>query len=202
MNQKIKISLKQKQILMGKLLGDGHLETQTKGKTYRFKFEHSLKQKEYVDWLYNELKNLAVNQPKIKTISYKNKIYKKYWFNTISSPSFKFYANQFYQNKKKVVPKLIHRWLTPLSLAIWFMDDGSIKSKYHKARILNTQGFEEKEISRLINALKNKFGIQCKLRKQKEGYQIMILAESAVDFAKLIKKYLIPSMEYKIKELD
>ena len=51
---------------MGKLLGDGHAETQTDGRTYRLKFEHSYKQKEYVDWLYQELKSIASGNPSIK----------------------------------------------------------------------------------------------------------------------------------------
>jgi hypothetical protein len=34
---------------------------------------------------------------------------------------------------------LIRRWLTPKSLAYWYMDDGSFKSKSSKGTILNTQ---------------------------------------------------------------
>ena len=129
-------------------------------------------------------------------------MHQKYWFNTLSHGSFRFYAQQFYQNKKKIVPKLIQRWLTPLTLSVWFMDDGSIKSKFHKARIINTQGFSKRDIERLIGALKNKFDIQSQLRKQKEGYQIMILAESANRFAKIVKPFICLSMSYKLKGLD
>jgi len=49
MNQKnLKLTSELREILVGKLLGDGHLETQNKGKTWRLKIEHSIKQKEYV----------------------------------------------------------------------------------------------------------------------------------------------------------
>ena len=58
-----------------------------------------------------------------------------------------------------MVPKLIHRWLTPLSIAVWFMDDGSIKSKNHQARIINTQGFTNKEVLGLIQILEDKFDV-------------------------------------------
>jgi len=51
MNKKIKITPKQKQIIIGKILGDGHLETVNE-KTCRLKIEHSYKQRAYVDWLY------------------------------------------------------------------------------------------------------------------------------------------------------
>ena len=54
---KLKLTDRQREIIIGKLLGDGHLETQNKGKTYRLKIEHSIKQREHVDWLYSNLKN-------------------------------------------------------------------------------------------------------------------------------------------------
>lgn len=197
----LKLSKRQREIIIGKLLGGGHLETANNGRTYRLKIEHSLKQKDYVDWCYQELKNWVLTKPKIKKQMVNKKVYQKYWFNTLSHGSFRFYAHQFYLQGRKVVPKLIHRWLTPLSLAVWFMDDGSIKSKFHRARIINTQGFTKPEIKRLIKVLRDKFDIQCKIRKQKEGYQIMILAESADKFAQIIKPHLCSSMHYKIKGL-
>lgn len=200
--KKLKLTKRQREIIVGKLLGDGHLETSNNGRTYRLKIEHSIKQKEYVDWFYNEFKNWILTKPKKKEQIVNGKLYLKYWVNTLASGSLRFYGQQFYRDKKKVVPKLIHRWLTPLCIAVWFMDDGSIKSKNHKARIINTQGFEKKEVLRLINTLSDKFNIQCKLRKQKEGYQIMILAESADEFARIIKNHLCPSMKYKIRGLD
>lgn len=199
--KQLKLTKRQRQIIIGKLLGDGHIETQNKGRTYRLKIEHSVIQKEYVDWLFNEFKDWVRTKPQIKEQKIKDRTYQKYWFNTLSHGAFRFYAHQFYQRNKKVVPKLIHRWLTPLSLAVWFMDDGSIKSKYHKARIINTQGFNKREVQALIKTLKESFGLECKLRKQKEGYQIMILSESADKFARLIRNFIHPSMNYKIKGL-
>ena len=180
------------------MLGDGHAETSTQGRTYRLKIEHSCSQKQYVDWLYEELQSLTSSPPKIKLQIVKGKQYQKYWFNTKYSGSLRFYAQQFYQGKKKQIPKLIHRWLTPLTLAIWFMDDGSIKSRTHKAKILNIQGFTKPEVERLIAALDNKYGIKAKLRKQKEGYQIYLLSETIKEFERLLKPYIIPTMRYKL----
>lgn len=120
---RFKLTLRQKQIIIGKLLGDGCLET-TNGQTCRLKIEHSYNQKEYVDWQYQELESIASSMPKIKHQTVKGKVYDKYWFNTGYSSSLRFYWQQFYQKGRKVVPKLIERWLTPLALAVWFMDDG------------------------------------------------------------------------------
>ncbi len=197
MNKRIKISLRQKKIIMGKLLGDGHLET-VNGRTIRLKIEHSLKQRDYVDWLYNELENLASSKPKIKQQKVNGKIYNKYWFNSCYNVSLRFYYHQFYKDKKKVVPKLIHRWLTPLTLAIWYMDDGSVKSKYHRAKIINTQSFDQDDLKRLQLALLRNFNIKTKLRKQREGWQIYILATEINTFNKVVRKYILPCFEYKL----
>ena len=194
---KLKISSHQKQLIYGKLLGDGHLET-TNNITYRLKIEHSYVQKEYVDWLYKGIENLASNEPQEKTHLVKGKSYKKYWFNSHYSPSLRFYAQQFYQGKKKVVPKLVDRWLTPLVLAVWYMDDGSIKSKECRGRIINTQSFGDEDISRLRNSIQSKFGIDTIIRRQKEGKQIYIPAGEVEKFYQLIEKYVLPSMKYKL----
>lgn len=200
MNGKIRITSRQKQIIMGKILGDGHLET-TNDKTYRLKIEHSYKQKAYVDWLYQELKPLATGEPKIKEQSVKGVVYRKYWFNTRYTGSLRFYAQQFYENKRKIVPRSIGRWLTPLTMAVWFMDDGSIKSKAHRARLINTQGFSKSEVVNLMTAMLTKHNLHCKLRKQKEGWQIMIMATDAKSFTTLIKPHIHPSMDYKLEGL-
>src|SRR3989344_5057867 len=124
----LKLSDHQKEILVGLLLGDGHLETQNDGRTYRLKIEHSYLQKEYVDWLYDIFKEWVLTPPQEKIQSFGGVQYRKFWFSTVSHGAFRFYGQQFYREKKKVLPRLIHKWLSPLAMAIWFMDDGSIKS--------------------------------------------------------------------------
>ena len=195
--KQFKIPPYQEQIIMGKILGDGHLET-ANHRTYRLKIEHSIKQKFYVDWLYEQLMNLASNSPKVKLQKVKDKIYKKYWFNTSYSGSFRFYYQQFYLNGKKIAPKLIGRWLTPLTLAVWYMDDGSVKSKCHQAKIINTQAFDLASLRRLQQALESNFEIKTKLRKQKEGYQIYILANSTPRLKEVIGKYILEGFKYKL----
>jgi len=200
--KKLRLTKRQREVIVGTLLGDGHLEWQQKGKVPRLLIEHSIKQKDFVDWKYKELKSLVRTPPKIKERAVNSKVYQKYWFRTLSLSSFRFYHHQFYQENKKVVPKLVHKWLTPLALAIWFMDDGSIKSKYHKARIINTQRFKKSDVERLISVLSEKYGVSAKLRKQKEGYQIYLLSETINRFVEIVKPYIIPSMMYKLRGLS
>jgi len=183
-------------ILIGTLLGDGCLETQNRGRTYRLKIEHSIKQKDYTDWLYQHFKSWVNGIPQKKTKVVKGKTYTNYWFQTRSTGDFRFFGQIFYLENRKIVPKIIHKLLTPLALAVWFMDDGSMKSKQHKALILNTQCFSNKDLKLLIAALDKKFGVEAKIRPQKSGNQLII--PQPEQFIQLIKPYLRPEFYYKL----
>ena len=88
--------------------------------------------------------------------------------------------------------------LSPLSLAIWFMDDGSLKSIKHRAYIIHTLGYDLSELQIMEKALMEKFGIKIKIHKQYNKWRIYIPAESYEKFRKLIKSHIIESMKYKL----
>ena len=196
------LTQQQREIIIGTLLGDAHLESRYKGNTFSLMIEHSIKQKEYAEWKYKSLHNWVRTPPRIKKQMVNEVVYYKCCFRTLASGSLRFYHQQFYRGKKKIVPQLIGRLLTPRALAVWFMDDGSIKSKHHRARIINTQGFDKKDVERLIGVLQSKFQIMAKLRRQKEGYQIYLLSETIDQFVDTVRKYIIPSMAYKLNGLS
>ncbi len=196
--QSLILSSRQKDILSGLLLGDGHLETQNRGRTYRLKVEQSVRKKEYVEWLFQEFRDFVRTEPKEKEKTRNGSRTTNVGFSTLSVGNFRFHAQQFYRGKQKVVPKLIGKLLSPLVLAVWFMDDGSQKSSLHKARILNTQGFRKQEIRQLIRILDTQFDIQAKLRNQKDGYQIYIAAASADRLKQIIEEHVVPCMRYKL----
>lgn len=209
----LKLSSNQKQILVGLLLGDGHLETQNNGRTFRLFIEQSVVHADYCDHLYSIFSNWVLTPPKIYTR--KNGLKSKR-FKTFSHSSFRFYGFQFYETllgttgavkKRKKLPKLITRWLTAQSLAYWFMDDGSWKSKTSYGIILNTQNFYLKEVQILCEILKKKWDLNCWPRKQKNTYynkiyyQIYISGSSCNQFVQLISPYLIKSMLTKLPPL-
>lgn len=200
----LKLAPIQEEILVGTLLGDGHLETKNRGKTYRLKIEHTIKQKAYVDWLYDHFTEWVVTPPRARTrhINFPRKSddYELYGFQTLSVGSLRFFAHQFYAGAKKVVPKQVGRWLSPRALAIWYMDDGSIKSKAHRTVLLNTHGFSRNNLEILQEALVKKYGVITTLREQKEGQQLYVPSKSSETFVSLILPHIIPSMRYKIPE--
>ena len=192
----LKLTSIQRDIIVGLTLGDGHLETQNNGRTYKLKIEHSVKQKEYLDWLYENFRDWVRMTPKLRL---KGNQPFSYHFSTYSHELLRFYGKQFYNNKKKVIPEIIEKLLTPLSLAVWFMDDGSLKSKRHNTYVIHTLGFQRNELERIQTVLKKKFGLETKLHRQKEKYlRLYIPSKSAEKFRNTVSPYIIPSLKYKL----
>jgi len=119
-------------------------------------------------------------------------------FTTLSLPDFLYFRNLFYKGKRKIVPANIDKLLTRLGLAIWFMDDGSYKSKACREKVICTHGFNIKEIELLCFVLKEKFGLEAIPRKQVDGTEIYILASLYNKLKKLISPYLVSSFNYKL----
>jgi recombination protein RecA len=188
---------RQRAILVGLLLGDGHLETQNNGRTYRLKVEHSIGQKDYVEWLYNAFAEWVNTTPYTKEKN--GRLYTG--FTTYSHGAFRFYAQQFYVGKKKHMPKLIKKLLSEIALAVWFMDDGSLKSERHRTYIIHTLGFQKSELEVVQVALQSLFGLETRLHRQKEKYwRLYIVAQSAKRFEELVLPIAkdFPSMQNKL----
>jgi hypothetical protein len=136
----------QKSFLIGTILGDGYIR-QVKGRKDAFlEVNHSITQKEYVEWKYELLKNLTRSGPKSRNGN-GNRI--AYRFFTRQHPEFTKTMDLFYKDKKKCIPDLV---LDPINLAVWFMDDGSRCSKNNV--YLNTQQFSKDDQYKILNFLK------------------------------------------------
>ena len=197
----LKLLGEQREVLIGVVLGDGHLETQNEGRTYRLKIEQSIKHRDYVEHLFQIFNEWVNSPPKSRLRTGKDGTETEMTgFQTYSHSAFRFYAQQFYPDGKKRIPKLISKWLTPRALAYWFMDDGSLKWRQSRAVILNTQGYRQDEVKKLASLLKAKFGLEAVMRKQQEGFQICIRGQSLEEFVKLVGPYLLKGMWYKIPE--
>ena len=196
--KKLSLNAEQREVLIGLLLGDAHLETQNQGRTYRLKIEQSERHRPYLIQLYEVFREWILTPPRRRLAKSSGRVSCNYCVQTVSHGALRFYAQQFYTGRRKVVPKLIHRWLTPRALAYWFMDDGSLKSSQSKGVIFNTQVFEMADVERLINAITRNFGLKAKKRKQREGYQIYVSGESFERFCQLVEPFLLPEMVYKL----
>lgn len=195
----LKLTREQRDTLVGILLGDACLETQNDGRTYRLKVEQSADHQAYVEHLYEVFEPWVLSEPRQreKTASTGGKS-SSWGFSTLSHGAFRFYAQQFYCERKKCVPKSIRRWLTPRGLAYWYMDDGSAKSSQSKGVIFNTQGFPANDVDRLIGVLGDEFELDSKRRRQSEGWQIYVSGHSFETFRDLVEPFMIDAMRYKL----
>lgn len=200
------LTRKQREILVGCILGDLHLRTNNNGKSFSCYFEQGGPyHKEYLFHLYDCFKNLCTSKMEPRPAKIRS------WrFETKSLATLAFYGNLFYtidvQTGKRVKrlptrPNLLKKFITPVSLAYWFMDDGSQKSK---GLFFNTHGFTLKEVELLCDILKEKFDLKAKPRKTKHlykeeirvYYQIYISGHSFETFHNLVYREFIPSMLY------
>ena len=190
---------RQKEILIGMLLGDGCLEKN--GKNVRLRIEHGLKQKSYLFWKYNELRNLVTNKPRLVAGTIDNrtgKHYKRWHISTFSLPALNGYWYKFYRHKQKRVPKDILDLLkSPLLLAVWFMDDGYKRNDCNALRI-NTDSFMLDGQKLLQKCLMRNFGIKTKLHCKGKYWNIYIPNPEAKKFCGIIEPFVIPGLKYKI----
>src|SRR5215510_2035823 len=105
-----------------------------------------------------------------------------------------FYIFNKLENKFiKIIPHNIEKYLTPLALAIWFMDDGS---KLGKGAKIATNCFKYKELQFFCNILLKKYNIIVKLNSggKNKGYVLYIHSKSMPLFSKIVKPYILPSL--------
>ncbi len=196
-----KLTALQCEVLVGILLGDASLQTESNGKTYRLRISQSQHHKDYVFHLYEVFKNLTTSLPKkyiFRDPRNPGKEYIRWSFSTTQQPCFRFYGQQFYAKREKKVPKLIHRWLTPRSIAYWYMDDGAQKWKGKSLGVrLCTDNFIYQDVQRLAHVLQDKYSLKTFLQKKQIHWRIYISSYSYTTLKNLIFSYFIQSMLYK-----
>ena len=192
-------------LIIGSILGDSHLEKRKNGIGTRVIFEQSNRNVEYLMWFHSYLSSRGYcnsTKPKLQIrIKQKGKVFYQYRVSSYTFSSLNWIHEMFYKlvdNKYvKFVPLNIEEYLTPLALAIWFMDDGSSLGKGVR---IATNCFTLEEVNFLCKVLKSKYNIvatSVKCGKDK-GYIIYIHVSSMELFTNIVKPYLLPSLYYKL----
>lgn len=180
----------ERSIIIGSILGDGYVRI-IPGRSDAFlEINHSIKAKEYVDYKYGALKHICVSAPKERSTNDGRIAYRFFTKQNVEITNF---YKMFYVDNRKVIPKDIQ--IDPLSLAIWYMDDGS-KSRDCDV-YLNTQQFSVNDQNVLLHKLRE-LGINARLNKDKKYHRIRILKESIKNFMKIIQPFIVDSMKYKL----
>lgn len=190
-------------IIYGSLLGDAHAEKRKNGKGTRISFYQESSHDNYLLWLHSIIANLSycnTNLPKIHTrLGSKGKIRKYIRFHTWTYINFNSIYENWYKNNKKIIPKDIEQYLTPLALAIWIMDNGC---KVGSGLKIATHSFNYSDLIFLIFLLNKKFNLKASIhsdgRSKYNQYVIYIWTESMPNLVKIIKPYMNASMLYKL----
>lgn len=192
----------QLQLVIGSTMGDACLECRSKSiraqHTARLRIHQSDKQKDYVFWKYEKLKNLVLRGPRFTKVWHdkqRNKDHFSWYFHTRSDETLGLIQSIFYKDGVKIVPKELPELLEPLGLAIWYMDDGSNNGSNIT---LNTHSFSIPEQERLKDLLLEKFGVITTLVKDRSKYKIAIRSHEYDKFMDIVRPFVIPSMNYKI----
>lgn len=192
-----------KDILLGILLGDGSLSTKNGMFASGVDFSHSDKQSEY---FYETVRLIGEGNCSVRNIvsGYGSNMLSCH---VCSNDEFNNLAEDICWNgTKKYVSSKWANSLSPISLAFWYMDDGTIansESKQFRPTItIATNGFSYEECHNLATALKNKYGIESSIR-QKESYKGNTLYFDTVNtdkFCALVAPYIVESMKYKLPD--
>lgn len=195
----MKLDKKLQDITIGLLLGDGCFEKKQDTIGIRLQIKQRSKAKEYVEWLYSQFKDYCLSEIKFR------EDYKQYYFSTRYLREFQDLFSLFYKDGKKIIPPNIKELLnSPLSLAIWYMDDGSLdyRPKNHYAFYLASNCFSVRDSERLQYTLLENFGIKStvynNLCRGKRYPRIYIGSEGRDKFCQIVQSNILNCFSYKL----
>ena len=188
-------------VIIGSLFGDARLECRSKGirasYTARFRVHHGDKQKEYVWWKYEILKDLVSKEPREITWLNKKRNLKEvsWYFHTKSLKSFGIIHEIFYKNGVKKFPKEILSIFSDQMLAIWYIDDGSNNGG---DITLNTHSFSLEDQQVIADFLKEKYQLCPTIVKDRLRWKIAIGRNDYRRFISVVAPFVPKVMNYKI----
>jgi len=110
-----------------------------------------------------------------------------------------------YATEKKVVTEKVLSYLDEHSLALWFLDAGTIRSNKNKQGEVTSLGFElctqcntPEEAALICKWLQDRFGIDCRVYIMKGRYNIRGATQGTLVLCSIIEPYVPSSMAYKI----
>lgn len=112
-------------------------------------------------------------------------------FLTVPHTCFGFYADQFWENGRQSIPKLIHRWLSPRALAYWFMYGGHTTPSGDI--LLKVKG-SKADVERVFKALKSK-SLEFRIKQKGKVFWLGFVGSHSTLFWRLIEPYLLDEIQ-------
>lgn len=186
----------QKDVAVGSLLGDAYLRPS--GNSFSLSFTHGEKQKAYLEWKLSVFDNFVATKDFYKSTREFRGNAPTYTFSTINHPYLKELHDLCYPDGVKRVTWDWLDLLSPLSLAVWYMDDGSLNKRYGTV-VLCTNCFSLDEHATLIDFFVSRFGIEPKVEPRRNGQVCLrINASQSKAFRDIVAPHIPDCMAYKL----
>jgi recombination protein RecA len=186
--------------ILGGLMGDGALSATRSGGGGRYRFGHGSNQAEYAEWKAALMENI----PSSRSTNSEGAVF--YDFTPL--PELSELRDAVYVAGKKVFSEDYLKRLTPLSLAIWYMDDGGFALRAKGLQDRTREGSGRSEICieamepttrlRLTRYLVDTWGIMPKLISRAGKGVLQFAKDETAKLHALVAPFVHPSMEYKL----
>lgn len=197
----IEPTVRQQQIIIGTLLGDGCLIKMPPNGLVRMSICHGAKQLDYLAWKHGELGLICHG----RIIPY----HKQYHLNTVSHPFLAKMYEMFYNSGRKAVTPDILALVDSLALCVWYLDDGSFNNNPHSRQaVICTEGFGQADTELIAEWFASRWNIYCHvLQYTSQGsfakfpstkYRIVINRSQTPKFFATIGKHVPACMSYKL----
>jgi recombination protein RecA len=199
------LSPSQQQLILGSVMGDGNLSRPVRREDHsaRFRMGHGAGQATYMDWKLS----LLANVPHTRTVNVKGAVFADF---TPLAELGELREVVYQGDGKKHLAWDYLKKLTPLALAVWYMDDGyfAVRSKGLQERTRGGTGRIEICVEamspgsreRLVQYLRDTHGLDVRLRYSgARRVSVLVFTTSASEkFQKMVAPFIHPSMAYKL----
>jgi recombination protein RecA len=199
-----RLSSQQMQVVLGSLMGDGNLSSNRRDRSgVRFRLGHGPKQVDYLDWKVSLFANIGCSRRTNAT----GAVFAD--FTPLPELDELRQAVYFGDGKKHLSDEYL-KALTPLALAIWYMDDGCFTARSKGVQERTQGGSGRIEIcvdamsigtrDRMVDYLRDTHGLDAKLitRGARAQQIIQFTTASSAAFQEIVAPWVHPSMEYKL----
>jgi recombination protein RecA len=188
------------EVVLGGLMGDGALSPTRSGHGARFRFGHGAKQADYCDWKASLFENVGT----CRTTNAQGAVF----HDLKPLPELAELRRSVYLGGKKVFGDDYLKALTPLALALWYMDDGTFSERAKGLQERTRDGSGRSEIcveamepttrTRLASYLRDTWGIAPRLI-DRAGKAVLVFAkDETAKLHALVAPFVHPSMQYKL----
>ena len=180
------ITKEARDIVIGMSIGDGYLQN---GRLVVLQCEA---QKAYVEWKARILRNVGINTSDIEKKD--NNGFAAYKFKTGRYDFIRTLEKQLYTPKKTISRKLLNR-LTPLTIAIWYMDDGGLSKKkkngiIHANDLMINTGLQKEQNQIIIEYFAEVWDIRFTQVKNHNVYRLRCGTHEARKFIDIVRPYV------------